>query len=162
MLISNGVLQVSRKKKNDEVFVIVPIFNKPKAFEIFCPPKESMPPADSAKCLNIKMPAPFPYKYDKAVPWGYEPTNIVNEVQKPLVNNRTVTNIADASGLTRSGKVFTPANLRDSKPVVEKDDIGKAPLVIPESRRIQIVGIRFSMATRQGWYYLSQYSLKAI
>lgn len=40
MLISNGVLQVSGNKKNDEVSVIVPIFNMPKAFEIFCRPRK--------------------------------------------------------------------------------------------------------------------------
>ncbi|KAI5390976.1 hypothetical protein KIW84_076007 [Lathyrus oleraceus] len=139
MLISNGALQVSRKKKNDEVSLIVPIFNKSKAFEIFCLPKESTPPADSSKCLNIKMPTPFPYKSDKALPWGYEPTPLVNGVEKMLVNNRVVTNIADASGLTGRGRVFTLANLRGSKPVVEKPDNGKAPLVIPESRPIQDV-----------------------
>ncbi|KAI5406174.1 hypothetical protein KIW84_052786 [Lathyrus oleraceus] len=139
MLISNGVLQVSGKKKNDEVSVIVPIFNKPKDFEIFCPPKESTPPADSAKCLNIKMTTHFPYKYDKFVPWGYEPTTIVNGVEKPLVNNKVVPNIADASGLTRSGRVFTHANLRGGKHVVGKPDNGKAPLVIPESRPIKDV-----------------------
>lgn len=139
MLISNGVLQVSGKKKSDEVSVIVPIFNKPKALEIFCPPKKSTPPADSAKCLNIKTLALFPYKFDKAIPWGYEPTTIVNGVEKLLVNNRAITNITDVSGLTRSGRVFMPANLRGSKHVVEKPDNGKASLVILESRPIQDV-----------------------
>ena len=139
MLISNGVLQVRGKKKNDEVSVIVPIFNKPKAFEIFFSPKESTPSADTAKRLDIKMSASFPFKSDKIVQWGYEPTTVVNGVEKLLVNNKVVTNIADASGLTRSGRVFTPANLRGGKPVVEKPDNGKAPLVIPESRPIQDV-----------------------
>ncbi|KAI5444039.1 hypothetical protein KIW84_012597 [Lathyrus oleraceus] len=68
------------------------------------------------------MPAPFPYKYDKAVPWGYEPTTIVNGVEKSLVNNIAVTNIAEASGLIRSGRVFTPVNLRGGKPVVKNPD----------------------------------------
>lgn len=133
------MLHVSGKKKNDEVSVIVPIFNKPKAFEIFCLPKESTPPADSAKHLDIKMPTPFPYKSDKVVPWGYEPTTVMNCAKKMLVNNKVVINISDASGLTRSGRVFTPTNLRGGKPVVKKPDNGKAPLVIPESRPIQHV-----------------------
>ncbi|KAI5430620.1 hypothetical protein KIW84_034999 [Lathyrus oleraceus] len=110
MLISNGVLQVSGKKKNDEVSVIVPIFNKPEAFEIFYPPKKA-----------------------------YEATTIVNGVEKSLVNNRVVTNNVDASGLTRSGGVFNPANLRSGKPAVKNPDNCKAPLVIPESRPIQDV-----------------------
>ncbi|XP_050908422.1 uncharacterized protein LOC127122059 [Lathyrus oleraceus] len=139
MLISNGVLQVSGKKKNNEVFMIVPIFNKPMAFEILCPLKESTPLDDSARCLNIKILAPFPYKSDKVVPWGYEPTTIMNGVEKPLVNNKVVTNISDASGLTRRGRVFTPVILRSGKPVVEKPNNVKAPLVIPESRPIQDV-----------------------
>lgn len=139
MLISNGVLQVGGKKKNDEVSVIVPIFNKPKAFEIFFPPRESTPPANSAKRLDIKMPTQFPYKSDKAAPWRYEPTIIVNGVEKRLVNNKAVTNIPNASSLTRNGRFFTPANLRGGKHVVEKSDNGKDPLVIPESRPIQDV-----------------------
>ncbi|KAI5419822.1 hypothetical protein KIW84_043832 [Lathyrus oleraceus] len=139
MLISNGVLQVSGKKKNDEVSVIVPVFNKPNSFEIFCPPRESTHPVDSAKHLDIKIPYHFPYKSDKVIPWGYEPTMIMNGVEKPLVNNKVVTNIADASGLTRSGRVFTSANLRGGKLVVEKPDNGKALLVIPESKPIHDV-----------------------
>ncbi|KAI5429099.1 hypothetical protein KIW84_033914 [Lathyrus oleraceus] len=130
---------VSGKKNNDEVYVIVHIFNKPKAFEIFFPPKESTPPNDSTKCLNIKIPAHFPYKSNKVVPCGYEPTTIVNSVEKSLVNNKVVTNIADARSLARNGRVFTPANLRGGKSVVEKPDNGKAPLVILESRPIQDV-----------------------
>ncbi|KAI5420914.1 hypothetical protein KIW84_044670 [Lathyrus oleraceus] len=136
---AKDAVQVSGKKKNDEVSVIVLIFNKPKAFEIFCPSKESTPLVDSAKCLNIKMPALFPYKSDKVIPWGYVPTTIVNGFEKPLVNNRTVTNIVDERGLTRSGRVFTPANLRGSKPMVKNPDNCKASLVIPESRPIQDV-----------------------
>ncbi|KAI5400179.1 hypothetical protein KIW84_065199 [Lathyrus oleraceus] len=135
------LFKVSGKKMNDEVSVIVSvimsIFNKPKAFKIFCPPRESTPPANSAKRLDIKMPAHFPYKSDKVVLWGYETTIIVNGVEKPLFNNKVVTNIADTSGLTRSGRVFTLANLRGGKTVAEKLDNGKAPLVIPESIPIQ-------------------------
>ncbi|KAI5410091.1 hypothetical protein KIW84_055538 [Lathyrus oleraceus] len=69
-----NVLQVSGRKKNDEVSVIVSVFRKPKAFEIFFPPREVTPPSSSAKRLDIKIPSPFPYKFDKTVPWGYEPT----------------------------------------------------------------------------------------
>lgn len=54
----------------------------------------------------------------------------MNGVEKLLVNNRTVTNITDASGLTRSNRVFTPVNIRGGKPEVEKPDNGKAPLVV--------------------------------
>ncbi|XP_050897725.1 uncharacterized protein LOC127104588 [Lathyrus oleraceus] len=64
---------------------------------------------------------------------------ISNSVLQPLVNNKVVTNIADASGLTRSGGGFTPANLRGGKRVVEKPDNGKSLLVIPDSRPIQDV-----------------------
>ncbi|KAI5436172.1 hypothetical protein KIW84_022579 [Lathyrus oleraceus] len=97
MLISNGVLQ---------------------AFEIVCPPRESTPPANSTKHLDIKFTSPFPYKYDKAAPWRYEPTITVNGVEKPLVNNKVVTNIVDASGIMRSGRLLTPVNLRGGKHVV--------------------------------------------
>ncbi|KAI5396489.1 hypothetical protein KIW84_062633 [Lathyrus oleraceus] len=106
------VFKVSGKKKNDEVFVIVFVFKKPKAFKIFCPCREGTPSVISAKCLDIKMSAPFPYKSDKVVPWGYEPTTTLNGVEKPLVNNKVVTNIADASAPTRSGRVFAHVNLR--------------------------------------------------
>lgn len=131
MLISNGVLQVSGEKKNDEVYVIVSVFRKPKAFEIFCPPREGISPANSATRLNFKMLTPFPYKFDKVVPWEYAPTTTVNGVEKPLVNNKIVTNIVDASGLTSSGRVFTSVGLRSGKP-----DNGKALLVIPKRRPV--------------------------
>ncbi|KAI5408262.1 hypothetical protein KIW84_054184 [Lathyrus oleraceus] len=131
MMISNGVLQVSGKKKNDEVSIIVLVFRKPKAFEIFCPPKEGTSPPISTKRLDIKMPTSFPYKSDKVVPWEYTPTTNVNGVEQLMVNNKVVTNIADASGLTRSGRVFAPVGLRSGKP-----DNGKALLVIPESRPV--------------------------
>lgn len=60
MLISIGVLQVSGKKKKDEVSIIVHVFRKSKSFEIFCPPREGTSPANYAKRLDIKMPTPFP------------------------------------------------------------------------------------------------------
>ncbi|XP_050919689.1 uncharacterized protein LOC127137259 [Lathyrus oleraceus] len=62
-------LKVSGKKKNDEVSIIVRVFRKPKAFEIFRPPREGTSPANYAKRLDIKMPNPFPYKSDK---WSHE------------------------------------------------------------------------------------------
>ncbi|KAI5420077.1 hypothetical protein KIW84_044030 [Lathyrus oleraceus] len=62
---------VSGKKKNDEVSIIVRVFRKPKAFEIFRPPREGTSPANYAKRLDIKMPNPFPYKSDKVVSWEY-------------------------------------------------------------------------------------------
>ncbi|XP_050915318.1 uncharacterized protein LOC127130333 [Lathyrus oleraceus] len=131
MLISLSMLQVCGKKKNGEVFVIVPLFRKPKYFEIFCPSREGTSPASSTKRLDIKMLSPFPYKSDKVMPWEYAPTTTVNGVEQPLVYNKVVTNIADASGLTRSGRVFTPVGLRSRKP-----DNGKALLVIPERRHV--------------------------
>ncbi|XP_050889460.1 uncharacterized protein LOC127094709 [Lathyrus oleraceus] len=133
------VFKVSGKKKNDEVSVIVSVFKKPKAFEIFCPCREGTPSVISAKRLDIKMSAPFPYKSDKAVPWGYEPTTTMNGVEKPLVNNKVVTNIADTSGPTRSGRVFAHVNLRSGKCVVERPDKDKAPLVIPKSKPVHDV-----------------------
>ncbi|XP_050889459.1 uncharacterized protein LOC127094708 [Lathyrus oleraceus] len=133
------VFKVSGKKKNDEVFVIVFVFKKPKAFKIFCPCREGTPSVISAKCLDIKMSAPFPYKSDKVVPWGYEPTTTLNGVEKPLVNNKVVTNIADASAPTRSGRVFAHVNLRSGKCVVGRPDKDKAPLVIPKRKPVHDV-----------------------
>ncbi|KAI5426684.1 hypothetical protein KIW84_032205 [Lathyrus oleraceus] len=130
---------VCGKKKNGEVFVIVPLFRKPKYFEIFCPSREGTSPASSTKRLDIKMLSPFPYKSDKVMPWEYAPTTTVNGVEQPLVYNKVVTNIADASGLTRSGRVFTPVGLRSRKP-----DNGKALLVIPERRHVPDVIISLS------------------
>ncbi|KAI5444236.1 hypothetical protein KIW84_012743 [Lathyrus oleraceus] len=124
------------KEEEREVSIIVPVFRKPKAFEIFCPYREGTPPSNTAKRLDIKMPTPFPYKSDKVIPWEYVPTTTVNGVEQPLVNNKVITNIADASGLTRSGRVFAPVNLRSGKP-----NNGKAPLVIPERRIVLDVDV---------------------
>jgi len=66
----------------------------------------------------IQVPSPFPYKSDKAVPWKYGINVLKQEPkgdQKTEVSNTgkvTVDNITGIGGMTRSGHLFTPAELR--------------------------------------------------
>ncbi|KAI5443521.1 hypothetical protein KIW84_012241 [Lathyrus oleraceus] len=56
--------------------------------------------------LIIKPAGPVPYSSDKAVPFRYNPVAVQNGVEVPLPST-SVTTIADVSGLTRSGRVFS-------------------------------------------------------
>ncbi|KAI5418200.1 hypothetical protein KIW84_042726 [Lathyrus oleraceus] len=66
-------------------------------------------------------PMPKPHKpCTKAVPWNYEP--VVYMGNKPVIlKEPDVTNIAGASGVTRSGRVFSPEVIpnKESAPTVE-------------------------------------------
>jgi len=66
----------------------------------------------------IQVPSPFPYKSDKAVPWKYGINVLKQEPkgdQKTKVSDTgkvTVDNITGIGGMTRSGRLFAPAELR--------------------------------------------------
>ncbi|XP_050889242.1 uncharacterized protein LOC127094454 [Lathyrus oleraceus] len=60
--------------------------------------------------LVIEFPAPFAYKYEKAVPWIYQPKAFKQgkEDQPLMINEPNVTSIMGPAGMTRSGRVFAP------------------------------------------------------
>ncbi|KAI5429963.1 hypothetical protein KIW84_034517 [Lathyrus oleraceus] len=70
--------------------------------------------------MVIYVPAPFSFDSTKAVPWNSEPVVFVGN--KPVIlKEPDVTNIAGASGVTRSGRVFAPEVIpnKESAPTVE-------------------------------------------
>ncbi|KAI5435561.1 hypothetical protein KIW84_022106 [Lathyrus oleraceus] len=56
--------------------------------------------------MVIKPAGPVPYSSEKAIPFRYNPVVVENGKEVPLPST-SVTNIADVSGLTRSGRVFS-------------------------------------------------------
>jgi len=69
----------------------------------------------------IQVPSPFPYKNDKAVPWKYG-ISVLNssscekqENEATDIDKTTVDNISGIGGMTSSGRLFTPPELRNGK-----------------------------------------------
>ncbi|KAI5424629.1 hypothetical protein KIW84_030712 [Lathyrus oleraceus] len=56
--------------------------------------------------MGIKPAGPVPYSSDRAVPFRYNPVAVQDGIEVPLPST-SVTTIADVSGLTRSGRVFS-------------------------------------------------------
>ncbi|KAL5193830.1 hypothetical protein HKD37_20G055987 [Glycine soja] len=71
-------------------------------------------------------PVPFPYQNSHAVPWRYTPPRGKEEEATDVSSlSAKVTNITGLSGVTRSGRVFAPADL----PVQPANVKGKAKVV---------------------------------
>ena len=67
--------------------------------------------------LVIQTPSSFPYKDDEVVPWKYGVTIIQGEQKHESANQdkAVIENISEIGGMTRSGHLFTPPNLRGEK-----------------------------------------------
>ena len=65
----------------------------------------------------IQTPSSFPYKNDKAVPWKYGVSIIQGEQKHESANQdkAEIENISRIGGMTRSGRLFTPPDLRGEK-----------------------------------------------
>ncbi|KAH1265693.1 hypothetical protein GmHk_01G001350 [Glycine max] len=82
----------------------------------------------------VAKPVPFPYQNSHAVPWRYTPPREKEEEATDVSSlSAKVTNITGLSGVTRSGRVFTPpdlpvqpADVKGKGKVVEEQD-GEAP-----------------------------------
>ncbi|XP_050916730.1 uncharacterized protein LOC127131882 [Lathyrus oleraceus] len=115
------------------------IFNVPEPLEI------TFDSHNSAKSpLVIYLPGPAPYQSDKVVPYKYQATMIRDGKEVPLPFIPFVINIADLSGVTRSGRVFTtvpPRNVEalvGKKMQVEESTVSNKPNVMEESSRANI------------------------
>ena len=62
--------------------------------------------------LVVKVPAPFHYTSDKAVPWNYTSQVVVQEPQAATEQKleTSVNDIAGTGGMTRSGRCYAPVN----------------------------------------------------
>ena len=63
--------------------------------------------------LVVKVPAPFRYTSDKAVPWNYSSQVIMQEPQAAAEQKleKLINDIAKTEGMTRSGRCYVPINL---------------------------------------------------
>ena len=65
----------------------------------------------------IQTPLSFPYKNNKVVPWKYGVSIIQGELKEESADQGKVAvdNISGIWGMTRSGRLFTPSDLRGEK-----------------------------------------------
>jgi len=117
-LMNRHLLQINHEKK-EEVFVQIGAessISKPEPLMIHVT-RESVVPIEVHPVV-IQVPSPCPYKSDKAVPWKYGINVLKQEPkgdQKTEVSNTikvTVDNITGIGGMTKSGRLFAPAELR--------------------------------------------------
>ncbi|XP_050896639.1 uncharacterized protein LOC127103419 [Lathyrus oleraceus] len=122
-LMDERVIQFTRAKIDEDVAVIVPVFDQerlPKPFVVPYQRNVDLEPLKKIEPMVIHVPAPFSFDNTKAVPWNYEPVVYVGN--KPVIlKEPDVTNIAGASGVTQSGRVFAPEVIpnKESAPTVE-------------------------------------------
>ncbi|KAI5420857.1 hypothetical protein KIW84_044622 [Lathyrus oleraceus] len=105
-LLDEGTIEILQNRNVDEdepkVNVISPVFKLPAPVVIrYDGSKPKVSPS-----LVIKPAGPVPYSSDRAVPFRYNPV-IVEDGKEVSLPSTSVVNIADVSGLTRSGRVFS-------------------------------------------------------
>jgi len=116
------MLKIWHQRKEEEVFAQIgeeSNIPRPKALVIHFT-RESVAPVEVHPVV-IQVPSRFPYKNDKAVPWKYGISVLNNnscekqENEATDVDKTTVDNISRIGGMTRSGHLFTPPELRNGK-----------------------------------------------
>ncbi|KAI5389625.1 hypothetical protein KIW84_075061 [Lathyrus oleraceus] len=105
-MLDEGVIEILQNKNVDEnepeVNVISPVFRIPEPVIIkYNGSKQKASPA-----LIIKPAGPVLYSFEKAVPYRYNAVAVENGKEVSLPSS-SVVNIANVSGLTRSGRVFS-------------------------------------------------------
>ncbi|KAI5430288.1 hypothetical protein KIW84_034753 [Lathyrus oleraceus] len=105
-LLDDGTIEILQNRNVDEdepeVNVISLVFRIPEPVVIkYDGSKQKVSPA-----LIIKHAGPVPYSSDKAIPFRYNVVAVEDGKEVPLPSP-SVANIADVSGLTRSGRVFS-------------------------------------------------------
>ncbi|KAI5447250.1 hypothetical protein KIW84_014921 [Lathyrus oleraceus] len=142
-LLDEGTIEILQNRNVDEdepeVNVISPVFKLPELVVIrYDGSKPKVSPS-----LIIKPAGPVPYSSDKAIPFRYNPVAVEDGKEAPLPST-SVVNIADISGLTRSGRVFlapkphvvsdsaerpvgTVVNVQNPAPVAKPSSVQKTP-----------------------------------
>ncbi|KAI5429887.1 hypothetical protein KIW84_034466 [Lathyrus oleraceus] len=102
-MLDEGVIEILQNRDgDDEVNVISPVFRIPEPVVIrYDGSKQKASPP-----LIVKPAAPVPYSSNNAVPYRYNDVALEDGKEVPLPST-SVVNIADVSGLTRSGRVFS-------------------------------------------------------
>ena len=101
-MLDEGVIEILQNRdEDDEVNVISPVFRIPEPVVIrYDGSKHKASPT-----LIIKLAGPVPYSFDKAVSYRHNVVALEDGKEVPLPST-SVVNIADVSGLARSGRVF--------------------------------------------------------
>ncbi|KAI5431301.1 hypothetical protein KIW84_035467 [Lathyrus oleraceus] len=142
-LLDEGTIEILQNRNVDEdepeVNVISPVFKLPEPVVIrYDGSKPNVSPS-----LVIKPADPVPYSSDKVIPFRYNPVVVEDGKEVPLPSTFVV-NIADVSGLTRSGRVFsapkphvasdsaerpveTAVNVPNPAPVAKPSSVQKTP-----------------------------------
>ncbi|WJX68053.1 hypothetical protein P8452_52464 [Trifolium repens] len=98
-LINQGILQINRARKMEDVSVIEPHFesNKgiPKPVEILYQRRDDQPLMNQKQPIVICIPAPFPYKSSKAVPWDYNATAFVQKSEAKEEGSKSLEQLWD-------------------------------------------------------------------
>ncbi|KAI5432054.1 hypothetical protein KIW84_035984 [Lathyrus oleraceus] len=145
-LLDEGTIEILQNRNVDEdepeVNLISPVFKLPEPVVIrYDGSKPKVSPS-----LIIKPAGPVPYSSDKAFPFRYNPV-AVEDGKEVSLPSTSVVNIADVSGLTRSGRVFsvpkpqaravvsdsvecpvgTAVNVQNPAPVAKPSSVQKTP-----------------------------------
>ena len=125
-LMDKDFVQVGYVSNNEVAAIddLVPTFPKP--LVIHYTKGVTNPAPSGPRPVTIKIPKPFPYKDNKAVPWRYNvevctdnaEENHIKDVNREISE---VTNIAGVGSMTRSGRIYAPAELgvKQSKEIVK-------------------------------------------
>ena len=121
-LIDQHILQVCYKKREEEICTLTgeePFPAGPKLLVIHFTNVSLVP--SGRQPIVIQAPSPFPYKSEKAMPWRYG-TNMLRSKQEQRQIRETrdskelvIDNIAGIGGMTRSGHLFIPPELRNEE-----------------------------------------------
>ncbi|XP_027187892.1 uncharacterized protein [Cicer arietinum] len=119
--------EINQYTKDDYVSTIEPCMENDRSFPRplkILYRKENPKPTHSGKnAIIVQAPTFFPYENNKAVPWSYEVTSHLFNHQSgdsSKYQGTDVTNISGIGGMTRSGRVYTPEQLREKEGHGEK------------------------------------------
>jgi len=115
-LLDRHVLQVCHPDREEEVYTQTnedPTSHGPKPLVLHVARNPMM--LGERQPVVIQTPSPFPYKSDKAVPWKYGVSVLEGDSGTININKSTVDNISGIGGMTRSGRLFAPSELRNGR-----------------------------------------------
>jgi len=121
-------LQIGRCAKTKDVMMADKhTLSVPRTLIVYYTKIASTPTPGIPKPITIQVPAPFPYKDNKAVPWRYDAEVCVDgNTENPspvMILDNSVTNIAGIGGIARSDRIYTLEELqREETKEVVKDN----------------------------------------
>ncbi|KAI5395580.1 hypothetical protein KIW84_061942 [Lathyrus oleraceus] len=109
-LMDEDMIQIVQSRHiDDEVNVIVPVFNNPERVVIQYDSSNSNNISQrSVSPLFIRLAGPVPYASDRDVPYQYNATMVKDGKEVPLPITNSIMSIADVTKVTRSGREFGP------------------------------------------------------